>query len=473
MKPIVAIVGRPNVGKSTLFNRISGRRKAIVDDMPGVTRDRNYIDVTWDDRTFTLIDTGGFEPESKEDLLTQMKEQAMLAIEEADLIIFLADGKEGLMPADSEVADLLRRSEKPLVFVVNKIDSQKRMEGIYDFYSLGLPEPLPVSAEHGIGTGELMERVLSLIPEYREEPLSEDVTRLAVIGRPNVGKSSLINKLLGYERVIVSDIPGTTRDAIDTLLTIERPVANSTLEASSGISEPGPIPPPPIPGGKGEVYTKQLKKYLLIDTAGIRKKGRVSQKLEKFTVVQALRSMERCDVVLLLIDAVEGVTEQDTKVAGYAHEKGKGCVIVVNKWDLIEKETKTYEKYVDDVRFKLKYLAYAPVISISALTGQRAVKVLDVVDKVSAECNKRIGTGVLNRAFEDMTKGHLPGLFRNRTVKFYYITQTSVKPPTFTLFTNFPEGVHFSYERYLENKLREAFGFEGTPIRLQFRKRGK
>lgn len=437
MKPIVAIVGRPNVGKSTLFNRISGRRKAIVDDMPGVTRDRNYIDVTWDDHTFTLIDTGGFEPESKEDILAQMREQAMLAVEEADLIIFLADGKEGLTPADYDVADLLRRSEKPLVFAVNKIDSQKRMEGLYDFYSLGLPEPLPVSAEHGIGTGELMERVLSLIPDYREEPLSEDVTRLAVIGRPNVGKSSLINKLLGYERVIVSDVPGTTRDAIDTLLT-----AND-------------------------------KKYLLIDTAGIRKKGRVSQKLEKFTVVQALRSMERCDVVLLLIDAVEGVTEQDTKVAGYAHEKGKGCVIVVNKWDLIEKETKTYEKYVDDVRFKLKYLAYAPVISISALTGQRAVKVLDVVDSVFAECNKRIGTGVLNRAFEDMTRGHLPGLFRNRTVKFYYITQTTVKPPTFTLFTNFPEGIHFSYERYLENKLREAFGFEGTPIRLQFRKRGK
>ncbi|MDO8446540.1 MAG: ribosome biogenesis GTPase Der [Deltaproteobacteria bacterium] len=436
MKPIVAIVGRPNVGKSTLFNRISGRRKAIVDDMPGVTRDRNYIDVTWDDRTFTLIDTGGFEPESKEDILAQMREQAMLAVEEADLIIFLADGKEGLTPEDHDVADLLRRSEKPLVFAVNKIDSQKRMEGLYDFYSLGLSEPFPVSAEHGIGTGELMERVLSLIPEYREEPLSEDLTRLAVIGRPNVGKSSLINKLLGYERVIVSDIPGTTRDAIDTLLT-----AND-------------------------------KKYLLIDTAGIRKKGRVSQKLEKFTVVQALRSMERCDVVLLLIDAVEGVTEQDTKVAGYAHEKGKGCVIVVNKWDLIEKETKTYEKYVDDVRFKLKYLAYAPVISISALTGQRAVKVLDVVDSVFAECNKRIGTGVLNRAFEEMTKGHLPGLFRNRTVKFYYITQTTVKPPTFTLFTNFPEGIHFSYERYLENKLREAFGFEGTPIRLQFRKRG-
>lgn len=437
MKPIVAIVGRPNVGKSTLFNRISGRRKAIVDDMPGVTRDRNYIDVTWDDRTFTLIDTGGFEPESKEEILAQMREQAMLAVEEADLIIFLADGKEGLTPADYDVADLLRRSGKPLVFAVNKIDSQKRMEGLYDFYSLGLPEPLPVSAEHGIGTGELMERVLSLIPDYREEPLSEDVTRLAVIGRPNVGKSSLINKLLDYERVIVSDVPGTTRDAIDTLLTSDD------------------------------------KKYLLIDTAGIRKKGRVSQKLEKFTVVQALRSMERCDVVLLLIDAVEGVTEQDTKVAGYAHEKGKGCVIVVNKWDLIEKETKTYEKYVDDVRFKLKYLAYAPVISISALTGQRAVKVLDVVDKVSAECNKRIGTGVLNRAFEEMTKGHLPGLFRNRTVKFYYITQTSVKPPTFTLFTNYPEGIHFSYERYLENKLREAFGFEGTPIRLQFRKRGK
>ena len=252
-----------------------------------------------------------------------------------------------------------------------------------------------------------------------------------------MGKSSLVNKLLGYERLIVSDIPGTTRDTIDTLMTVDD------------------------------------KKYLLIDTAGIRKKGRVSQKLEKYTVVQALRSMDRCDVVLLMIDAVEGVTEQDTKVAGYAHDRGKGCVIVVNKWDLIEKETKTYEKYVDDVRFKLKYLAYAPVISISALTGQRAVKVLEVVDKVSAECSKRMGTGVLNRAFQEMIKGHMAGMYMNRAVKFYYITQTSAKPPTFTLFVNFPEGVHFSYERYLENKLREAFGFEGTPIRLQFRKRGR
>jgi len=437
MKPIVAIVGRPNVGKSTLFNRISGTRKAIVDDMPGVTRDRNYLDVTWDDHTFTMIDTGGFEPEAKEGLLAQMREQAMLAVEEADLILFLADGKEGLMPADYEVADLLRRSTKPLVFAVNKIDSKKRMEGLYDFYSLGLPEPIPVSAEHGTGTDDLMDKILSLIPKYNEEPLSEDVTRLAVIGRPNVGKSSLVNKLLGYERVIVSDVPGTTRDTIDTLLTVDD------------------------------------KKYLLIDTAGIRKKGRVSQKLEKYTVVQALRSMDRCDVVLLMIDAVEGVTEQDTKVAGYAHDRGKGCVIVVNKWDLIEKETKTYEKYVDDVRFKLKYLAYAPVISISALTGQRAVKVLEVVDKVSAECSKRMSTGVLNRAFQEMTKGHMAGMYMNRAVKFYYITQTSAKPPTFTLFTNFPEGVHFSYERYLENKLREAFGFEGTPIRLQFRKRGR
>lgn len=437
MKPIVAIVGRPNVGKSTLFNRISGTRKAIVDDMPGVTRDRNYLDVTWDDHTFTMIDTGGFEPEAKEGLLAQMREQAMLAVEEADLIVFLADGKEGLMPADYEVADLLRRSTKPLVFAVNKIDSKKRMEGLYDFYSLGLPEPIPISAEHGTGTDDLMDKILSLIPKYNEEPLSEDVTRLAVIGRPNVGKSSLVNKLLGYERLIVSDVPGTTRDTIDTLLTVDD------------------------------------KKYLLIDTAGIRKKGRVSQKLEKYTVVQALRSMDRCDVVLLMIDAVEGVTEQDTKVAGYAHDRGKGCVIVVNKWDLIEKETKTYEKYVDDVRFKLKYLAYAPVISISALTGQRAVKVLEVVDKVSAECSKRMGTGVLNRAFQEMTKGHMAGMYMNRAVKFYYITQTSAKPPTFTLFVNFPEGVHFSYERYLENKLREAFGFEGTPIRLQFRKRGR
>ncbi|MBI4746244.1 MAG: ribosome biogenesis GTPase Der [Deltaproteobacteria bacterium] len=437
MKPIVAIVGRPNVGKSTLFNRISGTRKAIVDDIPGVTRDRNYLDVTWNDHTFTLIDTGGFEPEAKEGLLAQMREQAMLAVEEADLIVFLADGKEGLMPADFEVADLLRRSTKPLVFGVNKIDSRKRMEGLYDFYSLGLPEPIPVSAEHGTGTDDLMDRILSLIPKYSEEPLSENITRLAVIGRPNVGKSSLVNKLLGYERVIVSDVPGTTRDTIDTLLTVDD------------------------------------RKYLLIDTAGIRKKGRVSQKLEKYTIVQALRSMDRCDVVLLMIDAVEGVTEQDTKVAGYAHDRGKGCVIVVNKWDLIEKETKTYEKYVEDVRFKLKYLAYAPVISISALTGQRAVKVLEVVDKVSAECGKRMGTGVLNRAFQEMTKGHMPGMYMNRAVKFYYITQTSAKPPTFTLFTNFPEGVHFSYERYLENKLREAFGFEGTPIRLQFRKRGR
>ena len=437
MKPIVAIVGRPNVGKSTLFNRIAGGKKAIVWDEPGVTRDRNYSDVEWEESAFTLIDTGGFEPASKDRIFVQMREQCQLAMDEADVILFMMDGKEGLTPSDREIVDILRKLNKPVFYIVNKIDGPKHEEKALDFYGLGIEQIYSISAEHGYGANELMEEVTKALPNAAEEKSDEEVTKVAVIGRPNVGKSSLINRLLGYKRVLVDEIPGTTRDSIDTF------------------------------------FERDGKRYALIDTAGIRRKSRISLRLEKYSIVEALRTIDRSDVALLLLDSREGVTDQDARIGGFIHEKGKGCILIVNKWDLVKKDSQTIVRYEEEVRANLKYLSYAPVLFISALTGQRVGKVLDVVDDVSAQTRKRIPTAQLNRYFGKWVEEFPPPLYRNRIVKMNYITQVSVSPPTFVIYTNIQGGVHFSYERYLMNKMREVFGFEGVSVRLLFRKKGR
>jgi len=434
MKPLVAIVGRPNVGKSTLFNRLTKTRDAIVHNMPGVTRDRNYGEVDWYGKLFTLIDTGGFEPVSEDKILVQMREQAQLAMEEADSIIFLMDGKDGLLPSDEVVREMLRRVKKPVFYVVNKIDGESQEDSAIDFYRLGIESYYTISAEHNRGVYDLMVEVVSHFPDI-ERKEDADLTRVSIIGRPNVGKSSLVNRLLGTERLVVSDLPGTTRDSIDSLLEIED------------------------------------RKYLLIDTAGIRRKSKVSERLEKYTIIKALSSIDRSDVVIILIDASEGVTEQDVKVAGYAHEKGKGCIVAVNKWDLIKKDNSTIGKYVDQIKMDLKYMDYAPIIFISALTGQRAVKVLKLVNEVAGEALKRVSTAELNRVIKEAEKRHHPPSHQGKFVRFYYSSQVSVSPPTFVIFTNHPDGIHFSYERYLENKIRSAFGFDGTPMRLLFKER--
>ncbi|MBM4324763.1 MAG: ribosome biogenesis GTPase Der [Deltaproteobacteria bacterium] len=437
MKPILAIVGRPNVGKSTLFNRITGGKKAIVYDEPGVTRDRNYADVMWDDRPFTLIDTGGFEPISKDRIFVQMREQCQLAIEEADVILFVMDGKEGFTPSDREIGDILRRLNKPVFYIVNKIDGPHKEEKAFEFYELGVDNLFSISAEHGYGLNDLMDEVIGVLPKAEEEEGDEDTTKVAMLGRPNVGKSSLVNRILGYRRVLVDEAPGTTRDAIDTR------------------------------------FERDGKRYTLIDTAGIRRKSRISLRLEKYSIVEALRTIDRCDVALLLLDPKEGVTDQDARIGGFIHEKGKGCIIVTNKWDLIEKDSQTLAQFEKKIREDLKYLSYAPILFISALTGQRVKKVLDTIDRVAAEAKKRVSTSPLNRALEGWVKKSQPPTFRTRQVKMNYITQVSVAPPTFIIYTNFPEGIHFSYERYLLNQMRETFGFEGVPIRLQFRKKRK
>ncbi len=437
MKPIVAIVGRPNVGKSALFNRIAGGKKAIVFGEPGVTRDRNYADVEWEDVHFTLIDTGGFEPVSKDRIFVQMREQCQLAMDEADVILFVMDGKEGLTPSDGEIVDFLRRQQKPVFYVVNKIDGPQHEEKAYEFYGLGIEHFYSISAAHRYGVDDLIDEVVKGFPKSIEEPKDEKATKVSVIGRPNVGKSSLINRLLGYKRVLVDEVPGTTRDAIDTA--IER----------------------------------DGKRYILIDTAGIRRKSRISLRLEKYSIVEAFRTIDQSDVVLLVLDATEGVADQDAQVGRFIHEKGKGCILLINKWDLIRKDSETLKEFERKTYEALKHLSYAPILFISALTGQRVDKVLDVVDHVAEEARKRIPTSALNKHFGQWVEKHAPPLYKNRRVKLNYITQVSVTPPTFLIYTNIPEGIHFSYERYLINQLREAFSFEGVPIRLYFRKKRK
>ncbi len=435
MSGIVAIVGRPNVGKSTLFNRILGRRSAIVEDFPGVTRDRNYALVTRFEKTFTLIDTGGFEPASSEHLLSQMREQSRLAMEEADIILFLMDGREGLTPADQEVAEMLRRVDKPVIFVVNKIDGPGQELAASEFYSLGVEPLVLVSAEHGVGTNDLVEDILNALPAGAVTEDGETETRLAVVGRPNVGKSSLVNRLLGYERVVASPAAGTTRDSVDSRFN----------------------------------YNQQ--RYVLIDTAGIRRKGRVSLKLEKYSVIQALKSLDRCHIALVVIDAEEGITDQDLTVAGYAYDRGRAVVLVVNKWDLVRKDHTTMGEFIKEIRRTFKFLPDNPIHFVSALTGQRVNKIMADVAKVSEQFSRRISTPELNRVLKDAEINHPPSMFKGKRLKFFYMTQIAVRPPSFVIFANHAEGVHFSYERYLTNCLRQAFGFAGCPIRLKFRDR--
>jgi GTP-binding protein len=428
-------VGRPNVGKSTLFNRLIGRRKAMVDDLPGVTRDRNYGNVDRFEVPFVLVDTGGFEPETKDRLLQQMREQSRLAMEEADVILFVMDGREGLTPADREVAEMLRRADKPVFYLVNKVDGERHDGAIADFYALGADAVFPISAEHNRGIGDMMDAVIAALPPSGKTAVDEEVTKIAVVGRPNVGKSSLVNRLLGFERVVANPVPGTTRDSVDSF------------------------------------FTCKGKRYLLIDTAGIRRKGKTTEKIEKYSIMDSLRSIERADVALIVIDAAQGVTEQDEKIAGYVYEAGRACIFVVNKWDALEKDNSTLGRYVESIRTEFKYLPFAPIVFVSALTGQRLGKIMDEVKVVMTQYAKRVTTSELNRVFSEAVESHHAPLFQGRRVKFYYATQVGVKPPTFVIFTNRPEGIHFSYERYLTNRFRDAFGFSGTPLRLIFKGR--
>ncbi len=437
MRPLVAIVGRPNVGKSMLFNKLCGQRLSIVEDTPGVTRDRLYAECEWLGRKFDLVDTGGIEPSADSQILAFMREQAEIAIQNATVIIFLCDIKSGLTASDQQVANLLLRSGKPVVLAVNKMDQVGQTNpDIYEFYNLGLGDPVPVSAVHGHGTGELLDACLEQFPPEDREGEPDDVIKVAVIGKPNVGKSSLINRILGEQRVIVSDMAGTTRDAVDSFFENER------------------------------------GKYLFIDTAGMRKKSKVDDRIEKFSVLRAIMAIERCDVCLILIDANEGVTEQDTKVAGLAHEAGKACVIVVNKWDAVEKDSKTMDHMRQDVRRDLSYMAYAPVVFISALTGQRVERLFDLIHYVNNQASMRVATGMLNSVLADATARVQPPTDKGRRLKIYYITQVGVKPPHFVIFCNDAKLFHFSYQRYLENQIRSTFGLEGTPVRLTIRQKG-
>ncbi len=437
-KPIVAVVGRPNVGKSTLFNALAGERISIVQDTPGITRDRIYTDVTWLDRTFTLIDTGGIEPDSKDIILSQMRAQAQIAIDTADVIIFLVDVKQGLVDADDKVADMLRRSHKPVVLVVNKVDSvNKYSADVFEFYNLGIGEPHPVSAVNKLGLGDMLEEVVSHFDTEGAGEEEDERTRVAIVGKPNVGKSSLINKLLGEERLIVSEIAGTTRDAVDT-----------------------------------EIVHKG-KEYIFIDTAGLRRKNKIKEELERYMIVRAVSAIERSDIVVLLIDAVEGVSEQDAKIAGIAHDRGKAVIIAVNKWDAVEKDDKTIYRVTEKVRNVLSYMPYAEIIFISALTGQRLHKLFDVIDMVSENHAMRVATGVLNEIMAEAVAMQQPPSDKGKRLKLYYITQVAVKPPTFVIFVNKKELMHFSYTRYIENQIRDTFGFRGTPLRFIIRERNE
>jgi len=435
-KPVVAIVGRPNVGKSTLFNTLAGERISIVKDTPGVTRDRIYADVTWLNHEFTMIDTGGIEPDSSDIILSQMREQAEIAIATADVIIFLTDVRQGLQDSDAKVADMLRRSKKPVVLVVNKVDSfEKFMPDVYEFYNLGIGEPFPVSSASMLGLGDMLDEVVKYFPAYNKEEEEDERPKIAVIGKPNVGKSSLINKLAQEDRVIVSDIAGTTRDAIDMDITYNG------------------------------------KEYVFIDTAGIRRKNKIKEEIERYSIIRAVTAVERADVCLIMIDATEGVTEQDAKIAGIAHDRGKGVIVVVNKWDAIEKNDKTIYKHTEDIRDVLSFMPYAEILFVSVKSGQRIGKIFETIDVVLENNSMRVATGVLNEIVAEAVAMQQPPSDKGKRLRIYYVTQVSVKPPTFVIFVNDKELMHFSYTRYLENRIRETFGFRGTALKFIVRER--
>lgn len=435
MKPVIAIVGRPNVGKSTFFNRVTRTKDALVDNLPGVTRDRHYGNASWNDVEFTLIDTGGFLANEGDDFEQKIRFQVFQAIEDADGIIFLLDGKEGVSPFDKDLIQIFRKINKPVFYAVNKIDGMEQEVNLYDFYGLGTENLYPISAEHGYGMNDFLDDLVRAIPKT-VSVLPREMTHIAVVGRPNVGKSSLINCILGENRLVVSDRPGTTRDAIDS------------------------------------VFTHAGRSYVLVDTAGIRRKGKVVEKLEKFSIIKALKGLERCDVALIVMDAKEGITDQDISVAGYAFERGCGCILVLNKWDAVEKDGKPPRAYYSQLKMEAKFLSFAPVATISARTGFGVLKLFPLVNEVYRQYIQRIGTGQLNRILQSAIRKNEPSLYRGKRIKFYYATQTSTKPPTFVCFVNYPDAVHFSYRRYLINQIREGAGLDKTPIRLFFRPRG-
>lgn len=432
-RPVVTIVGRPNVGKSTLFNRIAGKRISITEDTPGVTRDRIYAECEWLDNYFTLIDTGGIEPNTTDTIFEQMRVQAEIAIDMADVVLFMVDGKEGVTAADNEVAQMLRKAKKEVILVVNKMDKYVNDNNIYEFYNLGIGEPIAISSTEALNLGDLLDEVISKFDKSLDTNEEDDSIKIAVIGKPNAGKSSIINKIIGENRVIVSDIPGTTRDAIDTK------------------------------------FERNGKKYTLIDTAGIRKKSKISETVEKYSVLRAFTAVERADICILVIDADKGVTDQDIRIAGYSHDNNKGMLILVNKWDLVEKDNSTFKEFTEDIRKALAYADYAPILMVSALTGQRVNKILEEVDEIYSFRNLRVSTGVLNDIITDAVLMNQPRTVKGKRLKIYYGTQVAVNPPKFLIFVNDGEIVHFSYKRYLENKIRESFEFKGTPIVIEFR----
>ena len=436
-RPVVAVVGRPNVGKSTLFNKLAGKRISIVEDTPGVTRDRIFTEVEWLNKYFTLVDTGGIEPESSDIILSQMRSQAMLAMDMAHVIMFVVDGKAGLTADDKEIAQILRKTNRPVILVVNKIDSQSQYDNVYDFYELGLGVPYAISSANSMGLGDLLDEVVANFPEGLDTEYDEDIIKVAITGKPNAGKSSILNNILGEERVIVSPIAGTTRDAIDTY------------------------------------FEQGDNKFLLIDTAGLRRKSKIYENIEKYSVIRSMSAVDRADVVLIVIDATQGVTEQDTKVAGIAHDEGKACLFVVNKWDLIEKNDKTMNLYTNEIREKFPFMSYAPIVFVSAKTNQRMNKILETVTYIAEEHAKRVPTSTLNDVIGEAVLLNQPPSDKGKRLKIYYGSQTGTQPPKFTLFINDRELTHFSYQRYLENKIRENFGFEGTPVRFDYKEKRK